>query len=176
VDEADCDLFFTGHFDCRKANVVVIKRVIVATVLVAIVGAVALAQSSDPQVGTWKLNAGKSKGTMFQGGTVTVEPAGQGLKTSVDLVGQDGTPSKWSFTAQPDGKDYPIIGDNPFGNTLSVTRVDARTLKATIKQDGKVTVMQTVTVSEDGKTRTITSKGTSLKGQAIDSMTHYERQ
>ena len=154
----------------------VIKRVIVATVLVALAGSVALAQSTDPQVGTWKLNAEKSKGTMFKGGTVTVEAAGQGLKTSVDLVGQDGAPSKWSFTAQPDGKDYPIMGDNPFGNTLSVTRVDARTLKTTIKQDGKVTVTQTVTVSEDGKTRTIASKGTSLKGQAIDSMTHYERQ
>jgi len=152
------------------------KRLIVATVLVAIVGAVALAQSSDPQVGTWKLNAGKSKGTMFTGGTVTVEPAGQGFKTSVDLVGQGGTPSKWSFTAQPDGKDNPITGETPFGNTLSMTRVDARTLKTTIKQDGKVTLMQTVTVSEDGKTRTITSKGTSLKGQAIDSMTYYERQ
>lgn len=154
----------------------VTKRLIVATGLAALVSAVALAQSTDPQVGTWKLNAEKSKGTMFKGGTVTVEPAGQGLKTTVDLVAQDGTPSKWSFTAQPDGKDNPIVGDNPFGNTLSVTRVDARTVKATIKQDGKVTVTQTVTVSEDGKTRTITSKGTSLKGQAIDSMTHYERQ
>lgn len=152
------------------------KRLIVATGLAALVSAVALAQSTDPQVGTWKLNAEKSKGTMFKGGTVTVEPAGQGLKTTVDLVGQDGTPSKWSFTAQPDGKDNPIVGDNPFGNTLSVTRVDARTVKATIKQDGKVTLTQTVTVSEDGKTRTITSKGTSLKGQAIDSVTHYERQ
>ena len=153
-----------------------IKRLIVATVLVAIAGAVALAQSSDPQVGTWKLDAAKSKGTMFTGGTVTVEPAGQGFKTSVDLVGQGGTPSKWSFTAQPDGKDNPITGETPFGNTLSMTRVDPMTLKVTIKQDGKVTLMQTVTVSEDGKTRTITSKGTSLKGQAIDSMTHYERQ
>jgi hypothetical protein len=149
---------------------------LVATTLVAMVGAAALAQSTDPQIGTWTLNAAKSKGTMFKGGTVTVEPAGQGWKTSVDLVSQDGTPSKWSFTAQPDGKDNPITGDNPFGNTLSMTRVDARTVKTTIKQDGKVTVTQTVTVSEDGKTRTITSKGTSLKGQAIDSMTHYERQ
>jgi len=155
---------------------VVIRRSLVATILVAIVGAVAMAQSTDPQIGTWKLNAAKSKGTMFTGGTVTVEPAGQGWKTSVDLVGQDGTPSRWSFTAQPDGKDNPITGANPFGNTLSMTRVDARTVKTTIKQDGKVTVTQTVTVSEDGKTRTITSKGTSLKGQAIDSMTHYERQ
>ena len=163
-------------FGRRKADAVITKRLIVATGLAALVSAVALAQSTDPQVGTWKLNAEKSKGTMFNGGTVTLEPAVQGLKTTVDLVGQDGTPSKWSFTAQPDGKDNPIVGDNPFGNTLSVTRVDARTVKATIKQDGKVTVTQTVTVSEDGKTRTITSKGTSLKGQAIDSVTHYERQ
>ena len=154
----------------------VTKRLIVATGLAALVSAVALAQSTDPQVGTWKLNAEKSKGTMFKGGTVTVEAAGQGFKTTVDLVGQDGTPSKWSFTAQPDGKDNPITGSNPFGNTISTTRVDARTLKATIKQDGKVTLTQTVTVSEDGKTRTIASKGTSRDGRAIDSMTHYDRQ
>jgi hypothetical protein len=105
-----------------------------------------------------------------------VEAAGQAFKTTVDLVRQDGTPSKWSFTAQYDGKDNPVTGSNPFGNTISVTRVDARTVKATIKQDGKVTLTQTVTVSEDGKTRTITSKGTSSDGRPIDSMTHYDRQ
>jgi len=133
------------------------KRLIVATVLVAIVGAVALAQSSDPQVGTWKLNAGKSKGTMFTGGTVTVEPAGQGFKTSVDLVGQGGTPSKWSFTAQPDGKDNPITGETPFGNTLSMTRVDARTLKTTIKQDRSFTAKTSQSGVISGDNATITS-------------------
>ena len=153
-----------------------IRRLIVATGCAVLVTAVALAQSSDPQVGTWKLNAEKSKGTMFKSGTVTVEAAGQAFKTTVDLVRQDGTPSKWSFTAQYDGKDNPVTGSNPFGNTISVTRVDARTVKATIKQDGKVTLTQTVAVSEDGKTRTITSKGTSSDGRPIDSMTHYDRQ
>ena len=154
----------------------VTNRLIVATVLAGMLSAVALAQSSDPHVGTWKLNAEKSTGTMFKGGTVTVEPAGQGYKTTVDLVGPEGTPSKWSFTAQLDGKDNPVTGSNPFGDTISMTRVDPRTVKSTIKQDGKVTLTQTVTVSEDGKTRTITSKGTGRDGRAIDSKTYYERQ
>lgn len=152
------------------------KRLFVAAAFVGLVSGGVLAQSSDPQVGVWKLNVEKSKGTMFKGGTVTVEQAGAATKTMVDLVGADGAPAKWSFTAAPDGKDYPVTGENPFGNTISTKRIDARTIEATVKQDGKVMVTQTVAVSEDGKVRTITTKGTGLKGQAIDSKTHYDRQ
>jgi len=152
------------------------KRLFVAAALAALVGGVVLAQSSDPQVGTWKLNAEKSRGTMFAGGTVKVEAAGEAMKTTVDLVRKDGSAGKWSFTAQPDGKEYGVTGDNPFGDTISVTRADARTLKVTLKNAGKVTATQTVAVSGDGKTRTITTKGTNVKGEPIDSMTVYERQ
>ena len=155
---------------------VITKRLFVAAAVAALVGGVALAQSTDPQVGTWKFNAEKSKGTMFASGTVKVEAAGEGMKTTVDLVRKDGSPGKWSFTATPDGKDYPVTGDNPFGDTLSVTRPDPRTLKVTLKNGGKVTATQTVAVSEDGKTRTITTKGTTAQGEPIDSRTVYERQ
>jgi hypothetical protein len=152
------------------------KRLFVAAAIAAVVGGVALAQSTDPQIGTWKFNAEKSKGTMFASGTVKVEAAGEGTKTTVDLVRKDGSPGKWSFTATPDGKDYPVTGDNPFGDTISVTRADARTLKVTLKNGGKVTATQTVAVSADGKTRTITTKGANIKGEPVDSQTFYERQ
>jgi hypothetical protein len=145
-------------------------------VLIGVVSTVGLAQPSDPQAGTWKLNAEKSKGTTFKGGVVKVEPAGEGIKVTVDLVRADGTPSQWAFTANYDGKDSPVTGNSPFGDTLALTRVDERTARVTCKQGGKVTVTQTIVVSEDGKSRMITSKGTNVKGETIDTMTFYEKE
>ena len=52
------------------------------------------AQATDPRIGTWKLNAGKSKydpGPPPQSLTVNVEPAGQGEKVTAEFVNMDGT-------------------------------------------------------------------------------------
>ena len=40
------------------------KRLYAAAVFVGMVGVAVLAQSSDPLIGTWKLNAAKSKGEL----------------------------------------------------------------------------------------------------------------
>jgi hypothetical protein len=155
---------------------VIPKILRVIPLIVGLVGASLVSAASDPNVGTWKLNAGKSKGAVFKIGTVVTEPAGDGLKVTVDLTANDGTPAHWSFTAAYDGKDNPISGNTPFGNTVALTRVDDHTTKVTNKQDGKVTVEQTVVISADGKTRTLATKGTDTKGNAIDSTTVYDRQ
>ena len=152
------------------------KRLLTAAVLLGVVSAAALAQSTNPLVGTWKLNAAKSKGILFKSGATKVEAAGDGVKFSVDLVGTDGTPTHWGFTANYDGKDNPVTGKNPYGDTVALTRVDPRTTRITVKQGGKVTVTQTIVVSDDGKTRTTTTKGTDVKGQAVDAVSFYEKQ
>jgi hypothetical protein len=150
------------------------RRVFIAAVLVGIMVGAALAQSSDPLVGTWKINPEKTKGA--KSGTTVIEAAGKGLKWTVDLVGTDGSTSHWSFTADYDGKDVPVTGNSPYGNTVSLTRVDAKTVKLTAKQDGKVTTTSTIVLSADGKTRTTTTKGTDPKGQAVDVVSVYEKQ
>jgi hypothetical protein len=136
--------------------------------------AAALAQSSDPLIGTWKLIVGKSKGV--KSGSTTIEAAGKGIKFTVDLVPADGAASHWAFTANYDGKDYPVTGNSPYGNTAALTRVDAKTIRITSKQDGKVTTTSTIVVSGDGKTRTTTIKGTDVKGQPVDVVSFYEKQ
>ncbi|HYN10622.1 MAG TPA: hypothetical protein VES67_24775 [Vicinamibacterales bacterium] len=153
-----------------------IKRLCTATLLVGIASVTALAQSSDPLIGDWKLNVEKSKATGFQSGATKIEATGDSVKFTVDLAGTDGTKHHWSFTAKYDGKDYPVTGNTPYGNVVALTRVDARTIRVTTKQDGKVTVNQTIAVSADGKTRTTTTKGTNVKGQAVDSVSFYEKQ
>jgi hypothetical protein len=151
-------------------------RLFAIAILAGFAGVAALAQATNPLVGTWKLNAAKSKGTTFTSGTTKVEAVGQGVKFTVELADASGAKSSWSFTANYDGKDYPVTGSSPYGDTASLTRVDAQTTRVSVKMGGKPTVTQTIVVAADGKSRTTTTKGTGPNGQAVDAVSFYERQ
>lgn len=157
-----------------EGHIVTTNRFLTATVVVGMLSAAALAQTSEPLTGTWKLNVAKSKGV--KSGSTVIEAVGKGIKLTVDLVPASGEASHWAFTANYDGKDYPVTGNSPYGNSVAVTRVDARTITITSKQDGKVTTTSTIVVSADGKTRTTTIKGTDVKGQPVDIVSFYEKQ
>jgi len=152
---------------------------VVALGLVVVLAGTALAQPSDPSIGTWKVNIARSKyiaGTLPKSATVKTEAAGAGVKVTVDPVGADGTVSHWAYTANNDGKDNPITGNCGYGDMVARTRVDANTYRLVYKKDGKVTTTQTTVVSSDGKTRTTTSTGTSAKGNAVNSVVVYDKQ
>jgi hypothetical protein len=150
------------------------KRLLTAAIVVGLLNVAALAQPGDPLIGTWKLDVAKSKGV--KSGSTIIEAVENGIKLTVDLVTADGSASHWAFTAKYDGKDYPVTGNSPYGNTASVTRVDAKTIRITSKQDGKVTTTSTIGVADDGKTRTTTIKGTDIKGQPVDVVSFYVKQ
>jgi hypothetical protein len=152
------------------------KRLLASAILVGLVSVVAQAQSKDPLVGTWKLNVAKSTGLSYKSGTTKIEATDAGVKFDVNLVGTDGTVHKWAFTANYDGKDNPVTGNSPYGDTVALERVDAHTIRTTGKLAGKVVSTQTIVVSADGKTRTTTTKGTDAKGQKVDSVSFYEKQ
>jgi hypothetical protein len=142
-----------------------------------LVGA-AFAQS-DPQVGLWTLNVAKSKyspGPAPKSGTTRIEAAGAGTKVIVDQVTADGSARHWEFTANYDGKDSPVTGNNPDVDTVARTRIDANTVQTISKKGGKVTTTQTSAVSSDGKTRTVTSKGVNASGQQVNNVAVYEKQ
>ena len=161
-----------------KGDIVKTTRHLLAAVIgiIALAGGMALAQATDPLVGTWKLNVAKSKGTALKSGTTKVEKDGDGVKMTAELVRADGTANKWSFTAKYDGKDNPVTGNSPYGDTVAVERVDAHTYHFTSKMGGKVMAQQTIVIAADGKTRTNTTKGTDAKGQPVDSVAFYEKQ
>jgi hypothetical protein len=151
------------------------KRFLAAAVFVGFASGLILAQSSNPLVGTWKLNVAKSKAP-FKTGTTVVEAVGDGIKFVVDLEGTDGTKHHWEFTANYDGKDVPVTGSNPYGDTVAVTRVNPRTTRSVAKNGGKVTTTHTIVVSADGKTRTATAQGIDKAGKPVDSVSYYEKQ
>ena len=74
-----------------------------------------------------------------------------------------------------DGKDYPVTGD-PSSDTRSLKQIDAHTLALTVKKGGKVTMSGPVVLSADGKSRTLTLKGTDAAGKKVTSVSVYDKE
>ncbi|MGE5357727.1 MAG: hypothetical protein ACM3NQ_01830 [Bacteroidales bacterium] len=66
-------------------------------------------------------------------------------------------PTGESFDAKFDGKDYPVKNDLP-GTMVSLKKLGERSVEQTIKRDGKVLYVNTMTVAADGKTMTYKSE------------------
>jgi hypothetical protein len=136
------------------------------------------AQASDPRIGTWKLNVAKSKyspGPAPQALTVNVEPSGKGEKVTTEFANADGTRTTTEYTANFDGKDYPLTGSQ-IADTVSLKRSNARTTVRTDKKGGTVAQTLRRVVSKDGKTMTVTTKGTNAQGQAVNNVAVFEKQ
>jgi hypothetical protein len=150
-----------------------------ASVLAALLGGAVLAQSTDSQVGTWKLNLAKSKfspGPAPKSGTTKIEAVGAGTKVIVDQPQADSSVRHWEFTANYDGKDSPVTGNNPDADTVARTRINATTIQTISKKGGKVTTTQTSAVSANGKTRTVTTKGVNAAGKTVNNVAVFDRQ
>ena len=143
----------------------------------AVTASVALsAQAQDQGIGTWRLNV--SKTTMSPGpkpvsSTVTIEASDGGIKLVTEQsLGLGASISE--FTARFDGKDYPIRG-NPNADVVALKRVDDRSYEVIGKKGGKVTITSRVTLSADGKTRTVVQTGVDAKGQKVMNTMVYDR-
>jgi len=145
--------------------------------LVACAMALAAFAADNAMMGTWKLNEAKSK--LGAGGpkndSVTYEAAGDQIKVTVESTQPDGTKTKTEWTGKFDGKEYPSTG-NPNEDMRSVKQVNARTLDVVSKKGGKVVLTARVVVSADGKSRTVTSSGTSTEGKKWKNTAVYDKQ
>ncbi|MEI6667559.1 MAG: hypothetical protein WCP29_05320 [Acidobacteriota bacterium] len=151
----------------------------VALGLVVVLAGTALAQPGSSNLGTWKLNLSKSTfapGTAPKSATFTNVVAGAGIKSTADSVRADGTAAHSENIEVYDGKEYPITGTSMNGDTVAGTRVDAYTLTFVYKKNGKVTVTSTNVASRDGKTYTVTAKGSNALGQPVNTVAIYDKQ
>jgi hypothetical protein len=149
------------------------RNVILATLSVALGLAAA-----DPAIGTWKLNVAKSKyspGPAPKSATITYEVSGDGVKRTGETVTADGQTTSFSYTAQYDGKEYPVTG-NPNADTIVLKRINDYTSESTLKKGGKFSATARRVVSKDGKTLTLTLKGTNAQGQKVNNVLVYEKQ
>lgn len=149
----------------------------VAASLGIVLAGTALAQSNN-EVGVWKLNTAKSKyspGPAPTSATTKIEAAGAGVKVTVDQATSTGA-IHWEYTANYDGKDSRVTGNNPDADMIARTRVNATTVKSANKKSGKLTTTNTTVVSSDGKTRTVTTTGMNAAGQTVNNVAVYDKQ
>jgi hypothetical protein len=134
---------------------------VVLAQLFCVDGRLALAQTKDdPFIGRWVLDRARSE---FSGAPpekrVTIfELTPAGIRHVTDTVIANGSTDRVEYTARYDGKDVQI--QNSFLWTVSLKRVDARTIERTGKVMGMVAETSTRTVSPDGQTLTIKTNGT----------------
>ena len=96
------------------------------------------------------------------------------MKGVVDGVAPDGSKIHWEYTANFDGKAYPVKG-NGDGDMVVMKRVNANTIETSYTLKGKPTVTNTRVPSADGKTLTITSIGTNAQGQKVNNAQVFEK-
>jgi hypothetical protein len=137
---------------------------------------VALGFQNDPQLGTWKLNEAKSKFVgKARNHTVVYETAGDQIKVTVDGTDESGGAIRSEWTGKFDGKDYPVTGDAG-SDTRSYRMIDKNTLEITGKKAGKTTLTGRIVVSQDGKSRTVTTTGTDSQGKKVTNVAVYDKQ
>ena len=159
------------------------KRVVVVLVSLAALLAAspnARTQSTDPWMGTWKVNLAKStykpgpKPTVA--GTVKMDPMAGGFKTTIDATNPVGQPTHTETVGKFDGKDNPVTGAATPNTTAAYKRINGRTFEVTGKVDGKPTVTTRVVVSADGKSLTATQTGKNDRGENVNNVIVAEKQ
>ena len=152
---------------------------LLAGVLVLAASSVALAQDKDPANGTWKLNIAKSTfspGPAPKEMTATIESAGPGRHVEVSGSASDGTAIKWGYSGNFDRKDIRMTGTNPDADVVTLRRLSPTTVRSTYKKNGKQTLVNGVSVSEDGKTLTVAQSGVNANGQTVKNTLVFDKQ
>jgi hypothetical protein len=109
--------------------------------------------------------------------TRTITADGDSVTYSFDGTAADGSALKYSFTVKYDGKDYPITGVGPNGSDhITLKQLNSHMTQGTLKKGDKVVATVTTTVSHDGKTATVASKGTDKDGKTVKQTQVFDKQ
>jgi hypothetical protein len=131
--------------------------------------------SADRVLGTWVLVVQKSKydpGPAPKSQTRTYQAHPDGIKATIRTVYANGHSSDIQYTARYDSVEYPVLGSVD-SDTITLKRVDEFTAEASLGHGGKVIGTAKRLISSDGKTMTITYRGTS-EGRQVNNVSVYE--
>jgi hypothetical protein len=138
-----------------------------------------IVQDSNDELalGTWKLNEAKSKigAGSPKNHTVVYERAGDNVKITVDGIDSAGNSTHSEWTGKFDGKYYAVTGD-PNSDMRSYRKINKRTLALTAKKGNKVTLTGRITMTANGRSRTVTTTGTNSSGKKVQTTAVYDKQ
>ena len=152
-----------------------IRTTVVTLALCFAAASICLADS--PQMGTWKLNEGRSRLVpgAIKNTAVTYTADGDKIKVTVDGVDKDGKPVHSVWVGKFDGKPYPVEG-NPGYTDVSYKMVNDRINVITATKDGKTAWTGTITVAKDGKSRVVGVSGKDADGKEFSSRAVYDKE
>jgi hypothetical protein len=126
----------------------------------------------------WQLNLAKSTyapGQAPRSSTFNFQGAGANLTNTVDTVSAAGSSTRAVNMHNYDGQPHPVTG-NPDIDARSYTRVDANTVISASTKAGKLVQVATLVSSPDGRTLTVSTRGTDARGQQVNTVGGYDKQ
>lgn len=104
-----------------------------------------------------------------------VEPlGGDRMRFSYDFVYPRGGLQHVEWDGRFDGNDYIVQGADEYV-TYAYRQTGARTYEITAKLDSRVTAVATVTISDDGRTITTSTRSGNAQGREVKNATVYEK-
>jgi hypothetical protein len=153
-------------------------RANLAAALLCLIVAAPAGMQPAPWFGTWQLKSQESAGPFadpaYKRVTSHIEPLGDGLKVSYDMVRTRGGITHVEWVGRFDGRDYPVQGmDYVLTNAYRV--LDDRSYEIVIKVDGQVAATAVAVVSPDGRTLTVSTRERRPGGGTSTTTALYER-
>ena len=142
-----------------------------------IAAAATLLFAADPFSGFWRLALAKSKlpPPLPRSQTSRIDVEGDGIHIREVIENDKGGQITITVDARFDGRDYPIHG-TPFADTVAYERIDAYTLKGTVKKAGRIIANEKIVVSPDGATMTSAYSGIDATGKVATATAVFEKQ
>jgi hypothetical protein len=158
------------------------RLVVLAVALWSITAiAVTHAHAANLIVGTWHLNVAKSTFDgvpVLKSQTRTYEDWGSGVvHAKFEGIDTEGKRTFTEFAARYDDRDYPrVVRGSQTAGTIALRKISDRTSEFTYKEDGKVTITGTRTISPDGRVSTVKYTGTNTDGKRVSATLVFDRQ
>jgi hypothetical protein len=151
------------------------SRIVIVAVVVSFIAATACF-AANAHTGTWKLNEAKSKvpAGMGKNSTVTYAEEGDKIKVTIDGTDTSGKAFQSVWLGRFDGKAYPVK-NNPSYNAVGYRVINDHTNAIQALKDGKLVWSGTITVSKDGKSRTVNIHGIDANGKKFSGKAIYDK-
>jgi len=150
--------------------------------LVTVFGLAGLLWAAEPLVGTWKLNVAKSKFppnqmTAPKEETMVFRVVGDQFELTITGTQKDGKAITGKYTSPINGGVYRDMQAASLEGELSVeTMFEPGNRFLTSLKSGKQIEVRHLVISKDGKTMSITYKGTDAKGKPIEEIGVYDKE
>jgi hypothetical protein len=149
-----------------------------AALVVLVTVAAAAAEAGGPWFGVWSLNIQKSRfdpgSAPYRRATCVITPWRDGLESVCDMVRMRGGVTHLEWAGLFDGRDYPVQGVEE-DVTYAYTLADDRSYEVLVKMNGAPASRSRVTISADGATMTVASRGGRSQGRTAETVLVYDR-